>query len=343
MNHLGQDENTNPDTAARPQLDRLADLATEMNAVQRTLARPVTCMGIALHSGEKVSLALRPAPADTGIIFRRTDLPGCADIPANWEHVVDTKMCTTLGAGDGARIGTVEHLMAALAGCHVDNVIVEVNGSEVPVMDGSAHPFVFLIECAGLVEQDAPRPVLEVLKPVKVAAGDGYAELTPADVFSVAFEIDFDHSAVSRQEISVNLVNGTFKNEIARARTFGFINEVEQLHAAGLALGGSLDNAVVVDGETILNEGGLRYENEFVRHKVLDAVGDLYLAGAPIKGRYLGVRAGHALTNQLLRVLFADTSAWRIENGRTENDGTRSGPAASVRNAASETPVAATA
>jgi UDP-3-O-[3-hydroxymyristoyl] N-acetylglucosamine deacetylase len=272
-------------------------------------------MGIALHSGKKVSLSLKPAAAGTGILFRRTDLPGSADIPAIWDHVVDTTMCTTLGAGGDARVATVEHLMAALAGCHVDNVIVEVNGPEVPVMDGSAHPFVFLIECAGVVEQAARRPVLEVLKPVKVSVGDGYAELTPAEIFSVSFEIDFNHSAVSRQEISVNLVNGTFKNEIARARTFGFADEVEQLRAAGLALGGSLDNAVVVDGETVLNEGGLRYENEFVRHKVLDAVGDLYLAGAPIKGRYKGVRAGHTLTNQLLRIWFADATAWRLDNG----------------------------
>jgi UDP-3-O-[3-hydroxymyristoyl] N-acetylglucosamine deacetylase len=244
-------------------------------------------------------------------------LAGSQPIAARWDNVVDTTMCTTLGEGD-VRIATVEHLMAALAGCHVDNAIIEVDGPELPVMDGSAHPFVFLIECAGVIEQDASRPVLEILKPVKVSAGGSTAELSPADIFSVSFEIDFDQSAVLRQEISVNLVNGTFKNEIARARTFGFANEVEQLRAAGLALGGSLDNAVVVDGETVLNEGGLRYSDEFVRHKVLDAVGDLYLAGAPIKGHYKGVRAGHTLTNQLLRTLFAEPGAWRIRNGDAE-------------------------
>jgi len=318
MNHLGRNNTVGPDAAASATVaggENLMDLAMQSYAVQRTLSRPANCMGIALHSGKKISLTLKPAPAGSGIQFQRTDLAGSAPIAANWENVVDTTLCTTLGGGDDVRIATVEHLMAALAGCHVDNVLVEVDGPEVPVMDGSAHPFVFLIECAGVVEQDASRPVLEILKTVKVSAGDRYAELTPADIFSVSFEIDFDHAAVSHQEITVNLVNGTFKNEIARARTFGFAEEVEQLRAAGLALGGSLDNAVVVDGGNVLNEGGLRYDNEFVRHKVLDAVGDLYLAGAPIKGHYKGVRAGHALNNRLLRTLFADAGAWRLENG----------------------------
>jgi UDP-3-O-[3-hydroxymyristoyl] N-acetylglucosamine deacetylase len=319
MNHLGHNSTISLDNTAASTTGgkSLVDLAMENYAAQRTLSRPASCMGIALHSGKKISLAINPAPAGTGIQFRRTDLAGSQPIAARWDNVVDTTMCTTLGEGD-VRIATVEHLMAALAGCHVDNAIIEVDGPELPVMDGSAHPFVFLIECAGVIEQDASRPVLEILKPVKVSAGGSTAELSPADIFSVSFEIDFDQSAVLRQEISVNLVNGTFKNEIARARTFGFANEVEQLRAAGLALGGSLDNAVVVDGETVLNEGGLRYSDEFVRHKVLDAVGDLYLAGAPIKGHYKGVRAGHTLTNQLLRTLFAEPGAWRIRNGDAE-------------------------
>ncbi|MBT3551065.1 MAG: UDP-3-O-acyl-N-acetylglucosamine deacetylase [Rhodospirillaceae bacterium] len=318
MNHLGPNHTAglNSNTSNKS----LVDLAMENFAVQRTLSRPASCTGIALHSGRKISLSINPAPAGAGIQFRRTDLAGSAPIAANWENVVDTTMCTTLGGEGDVRIATVEHLMAALAGCHVDNAIIEVDGPELPVMDGSAHPFVFLIECAGVIEQNVSRPILEILKPVKVSAGASSAELAPADIFSVSFEIDFDQSAVSRQEISVNLVNGTFKNEIARARTFGFANEVEQLRAAGLALGGSLDNAVVVDGETVLNEGGLRYSDEFVRHKVLDAVGDLYLAGAPIKGHYRGVRAGHALTNKLLHTLFADTGAWRIRNGDAQLD-----------------------
>ncbi|NQV57368.1 MAG: UDP-3-O-acyl-N-acetylglucosamine deacetylase [Rhodospirillales bacterium] len=292
--------------------DQLVSQSGEQLSAQKTLARSVTCLGVALHSGKKVSLTLKPAPIGSGIVFRRTDLPGSNDIPANWKNVVETIMCTTLGNADGVRVATVEHLMAALAGCHVDNAVVEVSGPEVPIMDGSSHPFVFLIECAGLEVQDAERSVLEILKPVKVEIGNRYAELTPSDDFQVAFEIDFDYAAVSTQKIAVNLVNGTFKKEIARARTFGFMDEVEKLQAAGLALGGSLDNAVVVDGETILNEGGLRYGDEFVRHKVLDAVGDLYLAGMPIHGSYHGVCAGHALTNQLLRTLFADATAWRI-------------------------------
>ncbi len=316
MNHLGRNSSVGPDNmaASTAGAKSLVDLAMENYAVQRTLSRPASCVGVALHSGKKISLTINPAPAGTGIQFRRTDLAGFAPIAANWENVVDTTMCTTLGGEGDVRIATVEHFMAALAGCHVDNAVVEVDGPELPVMDGSAHPFVFMIECAGVVEQNAPHPVLEILKPVKVSAGASTAELRPADIFSVSFEIDFDQSAVSCQEISVNLVNGTFKNEIARARTFGFAEEVAQLRAAGLALGGSLDNAVVVDGENVLNEGGLRYDNDFVRHKVLDAVGDLYLAGAPIKGHYKGVRAGHALNNRLLRTLFADTGAWRLEN-----------------------------
>ena len=317
MNHLGRNSTIGADNiaASTAAAKSLVDLAMENYAVQRTLSRAASCVGVALHSGKKISLTINPAGAGTGIQFRRTDLAGSAPIAANWENVVDTTMCTTLGGEGDVRIATVEHLMAALAGCHVDNAVVEVDGPELPVMDGSAHPFVFLIECAGVVEQNVSRPVLEILKPVKVSAGGSTAELSPADIFSVSFEIDFDQSAVLRQEISVNLVNGTFKNEIARARTFGFANEVEKLRAAGLALGGSLDNAVVVDGETVLNEGGLRYADEFVRHKVLDAVGDLYLAGAPIKGHYKGVRAGHTLTNTLLRTLFADAGAWRIQNG----------------------------
>ena len=288
------------------------DSCNEISPHQTTLARSIDCVGTALHSGKKVSLSLNPADPNTGIVFRRVDLTGKPSIQANWKNVVATRMCTTLGDSNGVTVSTVEHLMAALSGCHIDNAIVDVAGSEVPVMDGSAQPFVFLIECAGIKYLNAPRQVIEILKPVKVVSGDRMAELLPSKNFSVGFQIQFDDSAVSHQEIYITLVNGTFKNEIARARTFGFVNEVEALRASGLALGGSLENAVIVDGDKVLNDGGLRYEDEFVRHKVLDAVGDLYLSGAPIRGHYRGVRAGHHMTNVLLITLFADPSSWKL-------------------------------
>jgi len=288
------------------------DECAELPGNQTTLNRSIDCAGVALHSGKKVSLSLKPAGPNMGIIFRRSDLPGLPEIRANWKNVVDTRMCTTLGNSKGVTISTVEHLMAALSGCHVDNAIVEVSGSEVPVMDGSAQPFVFLIECAGVKQLDASRRVIEVLRPVKVESEGRVAELLPSNSFSVGFQIEFDDCAISRQELFITLVNGTFKKEIARARTFGFVNDVEALRASGLALGGSLENAVVVDGDKVLNDGGLRYEDEFVRHKVLDAVGDLYLSGAPIRGHYRGVRAGHHMTNELLKALFAEPASWRF-------------------------------
>ncbi len=300
---------------------------------ERTLLRSVNCIGVGLHSGHNVSLTLKPALAGTGIVFRRVDLAGSPEIPARWDHVVDTAMCTTIGIEGGIRVGTVEHLMSAFAGCHVDNAIVEINGPEVPVMDGSAQPFVFLIECAGIVDQDRQRRVIEILKPVKVEQGGKSAELLPSDNFSVDFEIDFASSAVARQSIRLELVNGTFNKEVARARTFGFAEDVEKLRAAGLALGGSLDNAVVVEGDKILNEGGLRYEDEFVRHKVLDAVGDLNLAGAEIRGAYRGARAGHQLTNLLLRALFADPSAYCVHGPALAEDEVASAPVRRARRA----------
>jgi len=312
MNHIGQDIISNDSEQASP----VTTLSVPQK--QNTLLRTMNCVGIALHSGEKVSLTLRPAEANTGIIFRRTDILGSKEIEARWDNVIDTRMCTTIGNDDGVTISTIEHLMSALAGCGVDNVYLDVNGPEVPVMDGSAQPFVFLIECAGLLEQDAPRRVIEILKPVRVEIGDKKAELIPSDTFSVGFEIDFESEVVAKQAISVTMVNGTFKKEVARARTFGFMHEVEQLRAAGLGLGGSLDNAVIVDGDKVLNEDGLRYDDEFVRHKVLDAVGDLYTAGGVILGSFKGVRSGHALTNQLLRALFADKSAWRYVDFDTD-------------------------
>lgn len=276
---------------------------------QKTLKSSIQCTGTALHSGAKVTMTLRPGEPGNGVTFRRTDIPGSAPIPADWQHVTETRLCTTVG-NDGMMISTIEHLMAALSGCEIDNAIIEINGGEVPVMDGSAEPFVFLIECAGVVEQNVPRRAIRVLKPVTVHDGSRTASLAPADTFSVSFAIDFESPAIARQECTFRLVNGTFKSEICRARTFGFLDEIDEMLAAGLARGGSLDNAVVVSGDRILNDGGLRYTDEFVRHKVLDSIGDLYLAGAPIIGHFHGHQSGHALNNRLLRALFADPTAW---------------------------------
>ena len=280
--------------------------------LQTTVSKPIIFEGIGLHNGLRSKLVIMPADVGSGICFKRMDIKsGNKFIPAILENVVNSELCTRLANLDGVSVSTIEHLMAALSGAHVDNLIVELDGPEVPVMDGSAQPFIFLIECAGIIELNAPREVIEILKPVRVELDGKVAELLPSNGFSVGFEIDFADDAVARQKISIPLVNGSFKKEIARARTFGFVHEVEALRAAGLGLGGSLENAVIVDGDKVLNEGGLRFADEFVRHKVLDAVGDLYLCGAPIRGHYRGFKAGHHLTNELLKSLFADTLAWR--------------------------------
>lgn len=263
-------------------------------------------------------MTLLPAEPNTGIVFRRTDLPGGGvKIPASWRHVVDTRLCTTLGIETPGKhgqvkIGTVEHLLAAITGCHIDNLLIELNGPEVPVMDGSAAPFVFLIDCAGIAEQNAPKRAIQVLKHVAIGNHEAMASLAPSNGFSVSCEIDFEEPAIGRQEYFVSLENGSFRSEIARARTFGSAADVAELHAVGLALGGSLENAVVVDGEHVINPDGLRYKDEFVRHKVLDAIGDLALAGASILGHFHGFRSGHELHNKLLRALFADAGAWRM-------------------------------
>jgi UDP-3-O-[3-hydroxymyristoyl] N-acetylglucosamine deacetylase len=283
-----------------------------MNIVlQRTIKSPIHCRGVGLHSGLKIAMMLRPAAPDSGIVFRRTDPQGAgAEIAANWRNAVDSALCTRIHNGEGISISTIEHLMAAFAGAGIDNVIVEIDGPEVPIMDGSAAPFLFLIECAGIAEQDAARRAIRVLKTVTVADGDKSVTLMPDHCFSMSFEIDFASRVVSRQDISIVFDSETFKSEISRARTFGFLHEVDRMRAAGLARGGSLDNAVVVSGDTVLNEGGLRYSDEFVRHKLLDSLGDLYLAGAPFIGHFRGVRSGHALNRQLLEALFSDPSAW---------------------------------
>lgn len=289
-------------------------------AFQQTLKTEIDCTGIGLHSGLPVTMTLRPAPVGTGIVFRRLDLlrggasEDAATIPALWDRVVDTRLCTMIGNDHGATVGTVEHVMSALRGCGIDNLVIDLNGAEVPIMDGSADPFVFLIDCAGITRQAAPRRVIRVLRTVSISDGDKLATLAPAEHSSFAFEIDFASAAVRHQQKFVHLDRGSFKADVARARTFGFLQEVEMMRNAGLARGGSLDNAVVIDGDRVVNEGGLRYSDEFVRHKILDAVGDLYMAGAPIIGHYSGIKSGHALNNKLLRALFADEEAYVIED-----------------------------
>lgn len=281
---------------------------------QRTLKNPISCTGVGLHSGVKVTMTLKPAPVGHGIVFKRVDIAGNGElIPARWDMVDDTRLCTGVSS-NGVQVRTIEHLMSALAGSRIDNLLIEITGPEVPVMDGSAQPFVFLIDCAGVVEQEAPRMAVRVLRPITLKDGDRSVTLEPADQFQIDLAIDFATKAISRQEMQIDFSASAFRTEVCRARTFGLEQEVAMLRAAGLAKGGSLDNAVVIGADNkILNEDGLRYDDEFVRHKVLDAVGDLYLAGHPILGRFSGCCSGHAMNNQLLRALFADPTAYRLE------------------------------
>jgi len=279
---------------------------------QRTLKGPIACTGTGLHSGRKVAMQLLPAPPNHGIVFRRRDIPGDTGVlKADFRAVRDTRLCSMLANDAGTKIGTIEHLMAALYGAQIDNLIVELDADEVPVMDGSAAPFLFLVDCAGTIEQAAPRRAIEILETIAFEEGDAHLELSPGPGFSADFEIDFAVEAIGRQSIHVVLEPAGFRQEIARARTFGFEHEVASLRAMGLARGGSLDNAVVISGENILNEDGLRFDDEFVRHKVLDLVGDLYLAGAPILGHVRARRTGHRHNNALLHALFASPRAWR--------------------------------
>ena len=282
---------------------------------RRTLKAPIGCMGDGLHTGRRMSLTLRPAAAGTGILFRRTDLG--LDIPARFDFVTDTRLCTAIALPDApeARIGTIEHVMAALAGAGIDDAIIEVDGPEIPILDGSAAPFLFLIDCAGVVASAAPRHMIEVLRPVRVEDGRGaFAELRPNSeaALDAVLDIEFPNTAIGHQSLALRITPESFRGVLAEARTFTLAADVARLREAGLALGGSLANAVVVDGPDILNPGGLRHADEFVRHKMLDVVGDLALAGAPLRARFAGNRSGHALNNQLLRALFADTAAWRL-------------------------------
>ena len=279
--------------------------------MQRTVAAKVSFSGVGLHSGAPVQLRLLPAPADHGIWFERTDIaPADGNrIPARWDCVVDTRLCSRLGNDSGISVSTVEHLMAALAGCGITNVLVQVDGPEVPILDGSAAPFARAILQAGITPQAAPLRVLRILAPVEVSEGGATARLEPADEFEIRFEIDFADAAIGRQQKALRMANGAFLRELCDSRTFCREADVTAMRASGLALGGSLENAVVVDGARILSPGGLRHADEPVRHKMLDALGDLALAGAPVLGRYVGLRAGHGITNRLLRQLFATPGA----------------------------------
>jgi len=280
-------------------------------ALQRTLRNSIRASGIGLHSGRKVLMVLRPAPPNTGIVFRRVDLDPPADIPARATNVTETTLGTSLTA-DGGTVSTVEHLMSALAGLGIDNLVIELSAGEVPIMDGSAGPFVFLIQSAGIEEQALPKRFVRVRRSVKVEDGDKWARFDPHEGFRVNFEIEFDHPVFRRhsQRATMDFSTTTFLREVSRARTFGFMRDLEFLRARNLALGGTLDNAIVLDDYRILNEDGLRYEDEFVRHKILDAIGDLYLLGHSLIGEFTGYKSGHALNNLLLRTLLADATAW---------------------------------
>ncbi len=285
-------------------------------AMQRTLKSAIDCVGVGLHSGHRAVLSLHPGAIDSGIVFRRSDLG--IDIPARFDLVVDTKLCTVLAAPGrpDVRVSTVEHVMAALSGAGITNAVVAVDGPEIPILDGSAGGFLFLIECVGIVEQAAPRAEIAVLRPVRVEVGDAFAELRPcAHGLETAISIDFEAPAIGAQALSLLITPESFRDDLAAARTFTLAHEIDALQAAGLARGGSLDNAVVVDGADVLNPGGLRCADEFVRHKLLDAVGDLALAGAPLRARLIGHRSGHAVNNQLLRALFADDANWCMVSG----------------------------
>ena len=282
--------------------------------MQNTLTRSVTFHGVGLHSGAPVTMVVHPAGEDHGIWFRRTDLARDTLVPARWDAVVPSKLCTLIANAAGVSVSTIEHVMAALAGSAIHNALIEIDGPEVPILDGSAAPFVAAFIQAGLQPQNAPVRAIKILKPVEVRDGEAVARLEPADMLEIDFSIDFTDAAIGRQEKALNMANGAFVRELSDSRTFCRNAEVIAMRERGLALGGTLENAVVFEGDKVLSPGGLRHADEPVRHKMLDALGDLAIAGGPILGRYTGVRAGHALTNRLLRALFADPTAWRTHD-----------------------------
>ena len=288
---------------------------------QRTLKSITRAVGVGVHGGQRVELTLRPAAPDSGIMFRRVDLPAPVDIPVNVKAVCDTRMATTISPGGdpGApKVNTIEHLLSACAGLGIDNLTVDITNEEVPILDGSAASFVFLLQSAGIEVQKAPKRFLRIKKPVEVREGEGpalkWARLEPFDGYKLTFEIDFNHPAVNQtgQHVTFDMGSGQYKRDIARARTFGFTKDVEMMRSRGLGLGGSMDNAIVVDDYRVLNTEGLRYDDEFVKHKILDAIGDLYIVGHPLLAAYTAFKSGHALNNLLLRELLSRPSAWEI-------------------------------
>ncbi|MET0186155.1 MAG: UDP-3-O-acyl-N-acetylglucosamine deacetylase [Achromobacter sp.] len=290
---------------------------------QRSIKNLVRTTGVGVHSGRRVELTLRPAEANTGIVFHRTDLPEVVDLPARADGVGDTRLASVLQKGD-VRVSTVEHVMSALAGLGIDNIHVDLTGEEVPIMDGSAATFVYLLRSAGIVEQNAPKRFIRVTKPIEYREGEGkqekWARLEPHDGFSLAVSIDFRHPAIDSTAnfAEVDFATHSYTKEIARARTFGFVNEVEALRSMGLARGGSLDNAIVMDEYRVLNSDGLRYDDEFVKHKILDAIGDLYLLGKPLVARYVACKSGHYMNNQLARALLAQEDSWELVSYESE-------------------------
>jgi UDP-3-O-[3-hydroxymyristoyl] N-acetylglucosamine deacetylase len=288
---------------------------------QRTLNNVIRATGVGLHTGEKVYLTLHPAPVNTGIIFRRTDLDPVVEIHAKAENVGETTLSTTLMNGD-VRVSTVEHLLSAMAGLGIDNAIIDVTAPEVPIMDGSAGPFVFLLQSAGIREQDEPKQFIRIKRTVTVTDGDKVASFKPFDGFKVSFSIDFDHPAFHNRTLKaeVDFSSTSFVKEVSRARTFGFMHEIEYLRSQGLARGGSMDNAIVVDEYQVVNEDGLRYEDEFVKHKILDAIGDLYLLGNSLIGEFVGHKSGHGLNNASLRELISQKDAWEVVTFENDED-----------------------
>ncbi len=280
---------------------------------QRTLKNVIRATGVGLHSGEKVFLTLRPAPIDSGIVFRRIDLEPVVEIPARGDLVSETTLCTGLSCGP-AKVQTVEHLLSAMAGLGIDNAYVELSAAEVPIMDGSAGPFVFLLQSAGIAEQDAPKRFIRILQDIEVRDGEKRAAFRPHDGFRLEFTVEFNHPAIpaTQSKASIDFSTARYIKEVSRARTFGFMRDLEYMRERNLGLGGSMDNAIVLDEFRVLNEDGLRYADEFVRHKILDAVGDLYLAGHPIIGAYEGFKSGHALNNTLVRALLAQPESYEI-------------------------------
>ncbi len=288
---------------------------------QRTLKSITRAVGVGVHSGQKVELTLRPAPPDTGVVFRRIDLPEPVEIPVNPTAVSDTRMASTIsprGDPGAPRVQTIEHLMSACAGLGLDNLIIDITGEEVPILDGSAASFVFLLQSAGIELQRAPKRFLRVLKTIEIREGEGdnlkWARFDPHEGYLLTFQIEFNHPALNAtgQRVTFDMGSGHYKRDIARARTFGFTKDVEMMRARGLGLGGSMDNVIVIDDYRVLNSDGLRYDDEFVKHKILDAIGDLHIAGHPLMAAYSAFRSGHALNNRLLRALFADASAYQI-------------------------------